>query len=83
MSLAENWMVNDKFLTEGIVSGAEHMKKMPFLSVLLSGNSYCGKVQDESLLHDEKTPSYHTETAVIDHCFSFYQLLHQHEGCLH
>lgn len=30
-------------------------KKMPLLSVRLSGNSYCGKVQDESVLHHEKT----------------------------
>lgn len=30
-------------------------KKMPLLSVRLSGNSYCGKVQDESVLHHGKT----------------------------
>lgn len=82
MSPAENWIVNDDFLPEGIVSGAEHVKKIPLLSVILPGNSYCGKVQDESVLHHKKNP-YHTETAVIDHCFSFYHLLHQHEGCLH
>lgn len=76
--------MNDDFLPEGIVSGAEHVKKIPLLSVLLPGNSYYGKVQGESVLHHEKKKkSYHTETAVIDHCFSSYQLLHQHEGCLH
>lgn len=83
MSLAENWIANDYFLPEGIVSGSEHVKKIPLLSVILPGNSYCGKIHDELVLHHEKSPSYDTETAAIDHCLSFYQLLHQHEGCLH
>ena len=83
MSPAENWIVNDDFLPEGIVSGVEHVKKCLCYLYSCQETLIVARYKMSQFYIMKKTPSDHSETAVIDPFSSFYHLLHQHEGCLH